>query len=59
MEKPELTAATAMLILTLFYLKAIYFWDATNALWEVDLQLPVSQDGQENIWFSPVKPNSG
>lgn len=64
MEMLELTAATAMLILTVLHFKAICFWgvfcrQTTNALWEVDLRVPVSQEGQENIWFGPVKPNSG
>lgn len=64
MEMPELTAATAMLILTVLYFKAIYFWgvfcrQTTSALWEVGPWVPVSQDGQENIWFCPVKLISG
>ena len=64
MEMPELTAATAVLMLTVLYFKAIYFWgvfcrQTTNALWERNLWVPVSRDGQQNIWFCPVKPNTG
>lgn len=51
-----------MFILTVLFFTDIYFWgvfcrQTTNAQWEVDLWVTVSQDGQET--FDSVKPNSG